>query len=224
MNALQFDARLRYPSGFELAARFEAGDGVTALFGPSGSGKTTVLALIAGLLRPTGGKIRLREHLLVDTEARLFLPPERRCVGIVFQDHLLFPHMTVRKNLVFGSGRAGGRAIDFARVVDMLEIGEFLDRLPASLSGGQKQRVSLGRALLRGPALLLMDEPLTALDQGLKERILTYLEQAVAEWHIPTLFVSHGRADVRRLADRVVVLDAGKVMAEGPVAEVMDGR
>jgi molybdate transport system ATP-binding protein len=132
--------------------------------------------------------------------------------------------MTVRKNLLFGRGRAGARAIDFARVVDMLEIGEFLDRLPASLSGGQKQRVSLGRALLRGPDLLLMDEPLAALDQGLKERILTYLERAVAEWHIPTLFVSHDRVDVRRLADRVVVLDAGKVVAEGSVAEALDIR
>jgi molybdate transport system ATP-binding protein len=224
MNVLHFDARLRYDSGFQLDARFEADDGVTALFGPSGSGKTTILGLIAGALRPEAGTLRLGDGLLVDTRAGLFLPPERRRVGVVFQDHLLFPHMTVRKNLLFGKGRPGTRAIDFNRVVEVLEVGDVLERLPASLSGGQKQRVALGRALLRGPELLLMDEPLTALDLELKGRILTYLERAVAEWRIPTLLVSHDRADVRRLAGRVVVIEAGRVVAEGTTAAVLDSR
>src|SRR5206468_3923876 len=127
-------------------------------------------------------------------------PPERRRIGVVFQDHLLFPHMTVEENLRFGLGRPSSRAIDMKRVVEILEIGELLPRQPHTLSGGQQQRVALGRAILRGPELLLMDEPLTALDEGLKDRVLGYLERAVAEWRIPTLFVSHDQADVRRLA------------------------
>jgi molybdate transport system ATP-binding protein len=224
MSVLHFEARLRYDGGFQLDARFEAHGGVTALFGPSGAGKTTVLGLIAGALRPDEGVIRLGDSRLVDTGSGLFLPPERRRVGVVFQDHLLFPHMTVRKNLLFGKGRPGARAIDFGRVVEVLEIGELLDRLPASLSGGQKQRVSLGRALLRGPELLLMDEPLAALDRDLKGRILTYLERVVAEWRVPTLFVSHDRDDVRRLADRVILIEGGRSVAEGATAEVLDGR
>jgi molybdate transport system ATP-binding protein len=223
MNAFTFDARLRYDSGFQLDARFTADGGVTALVGPSGAGKTTILSLIAGALRPDEGTLRLGDRTLVDTKAGVFLPPERRCVGMVFQDQLLFPHMTVRKNLLFGKGRPRARAIDFNRVVEMLEMVELLDRLPGSLSGGQKQRVALGRALLRGPELLLMDEPLAALDLELKGCILTYLERAVAEWCVPTLLVSHDRADVRRLASRVVLIAGGRVVAEGPAANVLDG-
>jgi molybdate transport system ATP-binding protein len=212
---LHFDARLRFDDGFELDAKFAAGRGVTALFGPSGSGKSTILALIAGVLRPLDGVIRLGDQILVDTRANVFLPPEQRRIGIVFQDHLLFPHMTVRKNLHFGKGRRTSHSIDFERVVKILEIGDLLERIPNTLSGGQRQRVALGRAILRGPELLLMDEPLAALHHGLKERILTYLERAIAEWHIPTVFVSHDRSDVKRLTDKVVTLDAGKVAVEG---------
>jgi molybdate transport system ATP-binding protein len=222
MSRLHFDCRHRYPSGFALEACFEAGDGVTALFGPSGSGKSTALGLIAGLLRPQQGTVRLGDTVLVDTRAGVCLPPERRRLGFVFQDHLLFPHLTVRQNLRYGLRRRPCRAIDFARVVQVLEIGALLDRRPEALSGGQRQRVALGRALLRGPELLLMDEPLTALDEGLKERILTYLERAVAEWRVPTLFVSHDQADVRRLADEVVVLEGGRVVEAGPTVPALD--
>jgi molybdate transport system ATP-binding protein len=222
MGRLECDCRLRYASKFTLEARFEAGDGVTALFGPSGSGKSTLLGLIAGVLRPDAGRIVLSGRTLVDTEAGVFLRPERRRVGVVFQDHLLFPHLTVRENLRFGHGRGKSRPMSFERVVEVLEVGPLLDRKPATLSGGQRQRVALGRALLRGPDLLLMDEPLTALDVGLKERILTYLERAVAEWHLPTLFVSHDQGDVRRLADQVVVIEAGRVIASGPTAGTLD--
>ncbi|OAI44922.1 hypothetical protein AYO44_13380 [Planctomycetaceae bacterium SCGC AG-212-F19] len=222
MSRLQFDCRLTYPSGFQLNAKFETGDGVTALFGPSGGGKSTVLALVGGILRPDDGTIRLGERVLVDTQAGVCLRPEQRSLGIVFQDHLLFPHMTVEQNLRFGRGRSSSRVIDFNRVIDILEIGELRKRSPHTLSGGQRQRVALGRALLRGPELLLMDEPLTALDQGLKDRVLTYLERAVAEWQIPTLFVSHDQTDVRRLADQVVVLEAGKVIDAGSTAATLD--
>jgi molybdate transport system ATP-binding protein len=180
MSRLHFDCRHQYAGGFQVEATFTAGDGVTALFGPSGAGKSTILALLAGTLAPQAGKIQLAERVLVDTRAGILLPPERRQIGVVFQDHLLFPHLTVRQNLTFGR-RLGGRSIDFRRVVEILEIGAFLDRKPQTLSGGQRQRVALGRALLRGPQLLLMDEPMTALEESLKDRVLTYLERGVAE-------------------------------------------
>jgi molybdate transport system ATP-binding protein len=222
MGRLNFDCRLHYPGGFTLEARFDTGASVTALFGPSGGGKSTILGLIAGVLRPEVGAIRLAGRCLVDTAARVFLPPERRRIGIVFQDHVLFPHLSVRDNLRFGQGRRQARPMSFERVVEVLEIGGLVGRRPATLSGGQRQRVALGRALLCGPELLLMDEPLTALDEDLKERILTYLERVTAEWHLPTLFVSHDQADVRRLADHVVVIEAGQVVAAGPTADTLD--
>jgi molybdate transport system ATP-binding protein len=222
MIELSFDCRLRRPSGFELAMRFEAGTGVTALVGPSGSGKTTALSLIAGLLRPDAGSIRLNGSVLTDRAAGVFVRPEDRRVGCVFQEQLLFPHLSVRQNLLFGHGRRSSRPMDFGRVVSVLEIGELLSRRPDTLSGGQRQRVALGRALLRGPELLLMDEPLAALHVELKDRILTYLERAIQEWRIPTLVVSHDPADVRRLDDQVVVVDSGKVLASGSPAQVMD--
>jgi molybdate transport system ATP-binding protein len=222
MSQLAFDCRHRHPSGFELEARFQSGIGVTALFGPSGSGKSTILGLIAGLLRPESGTIQLGQRVLVDTSAGIFLLPEQRQIGFVFQDHLLFPHLTVAQNLRFGQRRRPARAMEFDRVVHILEVGGLLDRYPHTLSGGQRQRAALGRALLRGPELLLMDEPLTALDEGLKDRVLTYLERAVAEWRIPTIFVSHDQSDVRRLADTVVVVEAGRVIDAGPTTTTLD--
>jgi len=206
---------MRYPSGFTVAAAFEAGEGVTALFGPSGCGKSTILGLIAGVQRPQAGHIRLGAQVLVDVPAGVFAPPEQRRIGMVFQDHLLFPHLTVRQNLRFGHGRESSRTVAFDRVVEVLEIGGLLDRRPAALSGGQRQRVALGRALLRGPELLLMDEPLSALDERLKGGILDYLERAQAEWPVPTLLVSHNQSDVDRLADAVVIMEHGRIIAAG---------
>jgi molybdate transport system ATP-binding protein len=223
MSLLHFDCRHRYASGFALDVAFEAGAGVTALFGPSGSGKSTVLALVAGTLRPLAGRVTLGGRVLVDTTARAWLPPEDRQVGLVFQDHLLFPHLTVRANLEYGLRRRPSRRVEFGRVVEILELGDLLGRYPATLSGGQRQRTALGRALLRGPELLLLDEPLTALDEELKDRILFYLERVFAAYHVPTVYVSHDRADVCRLADRVIVLREGKVVASGPPAETLNG-
>jgi molybdate transport system ATP-binding protein len=222
VGELHFNCRLHYESGFEVDAAFEAGEGVTALFGPSGSGKSTILSLVAGLLWPRSGRICLRDRILTDTATGRFVAPERRRLGVVFQDHQLFPHLTVRQNLRFGQGRHAGRPVDIGRVVEILEISDLLERRPDALSGGQRQRVALGRALLCGPELLLMDEPLAGLDEGLKDRVLSYLSRALAQWNIPTLLVSHDQADVRRLATCVVVIENGRVVASGPTAQTLD--
>jgi molybdate transport system ATP-binding protein len=217
MSFLSFRCQHRYPAGFHLEVGFRADHRFTALFGPSGSGKTSILNMIAGFLRPQQGTIRLGDRLLLDTARGVSLPPERRHVGVVFQDSLLFPHLTVEGNLRYGQRRRDkrGRALDFARVIEVLEIGPLLQRFPRNLSGGERQRVALGRALLSSPELLLMDEPLASLDAPLRDRVLSYLERAVAEWSIPTLFVSHAQAEVRRAAQWVVLLGKGRLVGAG---------
>ncbi|MHC4405512.1 MAG: molybdenum ABC transporter ATP-binding protein [Planctomycetota bacterium] len=223
MSLLSFQCRHRFDGGFQLDVAFESDHAVTTLFGPSGSGKTSVLSTIAGFLRPQHGKVQFAGRTVLDTLAGLCEPPEKRQVGMVFQDHLLFPHLTVKANLRYGRRRRrrGHRSVDLARVLEVLEIGGLLGRYPQNLSGGERQRVALGRALLSGPELLLMDEPLASLDAPLKARVLTYLERAVAEWRIPTLFVTHAQAEVRRLADWVVVIEGGRVVAGGTPDEAL---
>ncbi len=214
--SLSLCCRHGYPDGFVLDATLETNHRVTAVFGPSGSGKTTLLGLIAGFLRPQQARILLDDRLLVDTSSGLVLPPDKRQIGYVFQEHLLFPHLSVEGNLRYGQRhRRGGRPMALERVVEVLEIGPLLRRYPKSLSGGERQRVALGRALLSGPRLLLMDEPLASLDAPLKARILAYLDRIVAQWDIPTLFVTHSQAEVRRLAQWVIVLHAGRIVASG---------
>ncbi|MCI0456281.1 MAG: ATP-binding cassette domain-containing protein [Gemmataceae bacterium] len=223
MSPLEFAGSLRYPSGFQLEAAFAADAAVTALFGPSGSGKTSILSMIAGLRPPEQGRIRLGSRLLFDSSRGLNVKPEARRIGYVFQDHLLFPHLKVRRNLLYGWRRrpAAARPVDCARVVEILELGELLERQPHTLSGGQRQRVALGRALLCGPELLLLDEPLASVDVGLKSRVLDYLEQVLREWQIPTLYVTHDPDEVRRLAQKVVVLRDGRVCNEGLPATLL---
>ncbi len=222
MSLLSFQCRHRYPGGFELDVAFELDHPVTSLFGPSGSGKTSVLAAIAGFLQPASGSIRLGDQTVLDTAAGLHLPPEQRRVGVVFQEHLLFPHMTVEANLRYGQKhRRQRRSVSMDRVVEVLQVGALLGRYPGKLSGGERQRVAIGRALLSGPELLLMDEPLASLDRALKARILSYLERVVAEWGIPTLFVTHSQAEVRRLAHWVIVLKQGRVVADGRPDEAL---
>jgi molybdate transport system ATP-binding protein len=222
MSHLKFACRRRLNPQFELDVTFECTQGVTAIFGPSGSGKTTTLNLIAGVLRPDHGRIELGGEVLDDKSQGIHVPPDRRRIGVVFQDHLLFPHLTVRENLQYGARNSGKPAVDFNKVVEILEVGMLLDRYPRSLSGGQRQRIALGRAILRSPRLLLMDEPLAGLDLRLKERILAYLERLLAEFKLPTLFVSHDQTDVRRLAERVIVLDAGRVVDAGAAQATVD--
>jgi molybdate transport system ATP-binding protein len=220
MSLLDFRCRLRYPSGFQLDCAFTTDAPVTALCGPSGSGKTSVLSIVAGLRRPDAGQIRLGSRVLFDSASGIHVAPENRRIGCVFQDHLLFPHMNVRRNLLYGWRRRprGGRAMDFNRVVQVLEIGDVLERLPHTLSGGERQRIALGRALLCGPELLLLDEPLAALDQPLKQRILDYVEQILKEWQVPTLYVTHQMEEVKRLAQWVVIIEHGQVLFTGAVA------
>jgi len=223
MRVLSFQCRHRYPSGFEMDIAFELAHRFTSLFGPSGSGKTSVLWIIAGLLRPRQGKVRLNQRTLLDTAGGIVLPPEQRHVGVVFQDALLFPHFTVERNLRYGQRhrRRPRRTVDVARVVEVLELGPLLPRYPQNLSGGERQRVALGRALLSGPELLVMDEPLASLDDPLKGRILSYLERVVAEWDLTTLFVTHSQAEVRRVAEWVVVLEKGRVLCAGPPEQAL---
>lgn len=222
MSRLSFQCRYRYASGFELDLAFETEALATSLFGPSGSGKTSILMLIAGLLRPDFGRIELGDRVLFDSATRRSLPIEQRRVGLVFQDHLLFPHLSVEGNLRYGLRRRAqtGRTIEYDRVVDVLELGDLQRRFPRHLSGGQRQRVALARSLLAAPELLLLDEPLAALDESLKERILDYLERVMEQWQIPVLYVSHGVAEVRRLAQQVVAIDAGSIIFQGPTDKV----
>ncbi|HYP57571.1 MAG TPA: molybdenum ABC transporter ATP-binding protein [Beijerinckia sp.] len=208
--------------GFKLEAAFQNADGITALFGHSGSGKSLTLNLIAGLLRPDRGYIRLDGNPLVDRERGVFVPPHRRRIGLVFQDSHLFPHLSVKQNLLFGRFFAPRRerAIDFDAVIETLGIASLLARHPARLSGGERQRVAIGRALLSCPKLLLFDEPLAALDMQRKLEILPLIEHVRDHFQVPIVYVSHSIEEVVRLAAFVVVLDAGKVKAIGGPAEV----
>ncbi|MCW0182434.1 MAG: molybdenum ABC transporter ATP-binding protein [Zavarzinia sp.] len=209
--------------GFRLAASFTTKGRVTSLFGPSGSGKTTVIDVIAGLTRPLKGRVAIGDLVLLDTDKGICLPPWRRRIGYVFQEGRLFPHLSVRQNLLYGRFFApkGEDLADFAAVVEMLGIGHLLKRRPRLLSGGEKQRVAIGRALLANPRLLLMDEPLSALDEARRQEILPFLARIRDEAKVPIVHVSHDLSEVIALADHLVVLDGGRVAAEGPLAAVM---
>ncbi len=208
---------------FALDAGFTAEGRVTALFGRSGSGKSTLVDVIAGLVRPDRGRVVVDGVTLLDTDHGVRVPVHRRRIGYVFQDARLMPHLSVRQNLLFGRwfsrDRSGGPSLE--AVADLLGISALLDRRPAGLSGGERQRVAIGRALLARPRLLLMDEPLSALDEARKAEILPYVARLRDEARVPIIYVSHALAEVARLADTVVVLDQGKVAACGPAAEIL---
>jgi molybdate transport system ATP-binding protein len=209
---------------FKLDIHFRVGRGLTVLFGRSGAGKTSVVNAIAGLLRPRRGRIVIDGSMVLDTNCGLCVPTYRRRIGYVFQEGRLFPHLTVRQNLLFGRRFLPARerrVADFHGVVDLLGIAALLDRRPGRLSGGEKQRVAIGRALLAGPRLLLMDEPLASLDAERKDEILPYLERLRDEAEVPIVYVSHSVAEVTRLATTIVLISAGRVHAVGPVQEVM---
>ncbi|CND97903.1 molybdenum ABC transporter ATP-binding protein ModC [Yersinia nurmii] len=192
--------------------------GITAIFGLSGAGKTSLINVVGGLTKPQQGRVVLNGRVLVDAEKQIYLPPEKRKVGYVFQDARLFPHYRVRGNLQYGM--AASMRSQFDTIVNLLGISPLLSRFPMTLSGGEKQRVAIGRALLTAPELLLMDEPLASLDLPRKRELLPYLERLAQDVNIPILYVSHSMDEILRLADRVVVMDAGKVRAVGGLEEV----
>ncbi len=200
---------------FTLHAAFEAAGGCTVLFGPSGAGKTTIISMIAGLTRPDRGRIVLDGETLFDSDKRIDVPVSRRRIGTVFQEGRLFPHLSVKHNLDYGRWM-NGHAFDtqeFEHVVALLNIGHLLMRRPGKLSGGERQRVAIGRALLAKPRLLLLDEPLASLDAARKAEILPYLERLRDEAQVPMIYVSHDAGEVKRIASRVVMLEAGRVVA-----------
>ncbi len=205
----------------DLDFRLLAPSGVTALFGPSGSGKTSAILMIAGLMAPDSGHIRIGGRLLYDSATGIDIPAHRRRIGCVFQEDRLFPHLSVAGNLDYGIWFSGGKNPGRrAQLIDLLDLGPLLDRRPRSLSGGEKRRVAIGRALMVAPEILLLDEPLSALDAARKAEILPYLEILRDETRIPILYVSHAIEEVTRLADHVVYLAAGKSLAAGPVDRV----
>jgi molybdate transport system ATP-binding protein len=210
-GAFSLDVEIRAPAS-----------GITAVFGPSGAGKTTLLRCVAGLEPAAGGWLEIGGERWQDEATGLFLPPHRRAVGYVFQEPVLFAHLSVRRNLEYGLRRtpSGGRRVSFAEAVAWLGLEPLLARHPQSLSGGEKQRVAIGRALLVSPRLLLMDEPLAALDAGARGEIFPYLERLHAELSIPVLYVSHSPAEVMRLADHILLLAAGRLRAAGPLHEL----
>jgi molybdate transport system ATP-binding protein len=204
---------------FSLQASFESEGRVTGLFGASGAGKSSLINMIAGLLRPDRGTIVIDGDVVDDTAAGIHVPTWRRRIGYVFQDARLFPHLNVAQNLDYGRrmNRLAADPAQHNRVVELLDIGALLDRRPGKLSGGERQRVALGRALLSKPRLLLLDEPLGALDEARKLEILPYLVRLRDEANIPMVYVSHDVAELRQLATQIVMLRQGRVTSFGGV-------
>ncbi len=205
---------------FSLRVEAALDSGVTGILGRSGAGKTTLLHLIAGLARPGRGRIAIDGDALFDSAGGLDLPPHRRRVGMVFQDGRLFPHYTVRGNLLYARGDRG----EFGAVVDLLELGPLLERRPAHLSGGERQRVALGRALLSAPRLLLLDEPLASLDQVHRAQILPYLTRIRDHARIPILYVSHEIGEVLQLTENLLLLEAGRATGPAPYRDLTQQR
>lgn len=205
--------RLKGKKGsFPIDVQFAMSVGVAALFGPSGAGKSTILRGIAGLWTPEHGSVRLGNEIFFDRQLNINLKPELRGLGIVFQDPLLFPHMTVKDNLSYGMIKDA----NWNDIIALLDLNPLLNRMPKNLSGGEAQRVSIGRALLSHPRLLLLDEPLTGLDEARREQVLPYLERLHDETGVPILYVSHNKEEIVRLADQVFVIENGSV--DGTIA------
>ncbi|MFQ0993016.1 molybdenum ABC transporter ATP-binding protein [Gilliamella apicola] len=193
--------------------------GVTAILGVSGAGKSTLINLINGLIKPDQGKISLNDVTLVATKQNIFVPPEQRNIGTVFQDALLFPHLRVIKNLTYGAKNINRQKFD--EIINVLNINHLLKRYPAMLSGGEKQRVAIGRALLTNPKLLLMDEPLSALDMPRKKELLSYIDTLVNEFKVPIIYVTHNINEVKRIANYVVILEQGKLLTHGDTHNIL---
>jgi molybdate transport system ATP-binding protein len=224
LTMLEVDVKKRL-GRFDLAVDFVSTGGVTALFGASGAGKTTLVSILAGLIRPDSGHVVLDGEALYSSAANIHVPPDRRRIGYVFQEGRLFPHFSVRGNLDYGRrmSRRKQNAGEFDSVVAMLDLEALLDRRPGSLSGGERQRVAIGRALLMQPRLLLLDEPLASLDAARKREIFPYLERLRDAAKVPMVYVSHQPNEIRRIANSVVLLEAGRIAALGGLELVNGG-
>jgi molybdate transport system ATP-binding protein len=207
-----------------IETRFDAP--ITGVFGPSGAGKSTLLQIVTGLMRPDKGRIVLDDEVLFDSNLGVHVPAHRRRIGLMFQDDRLFPHYSVRRNLEYGYRRIPSRTRRFHPndVIELLEIGPLLERRTCQLSGGEKQRIALGRAILGSPRMLLLDEPLSALDARLKEQILPFLQRACMELAIPAVIISHQLEDILSLTDHLLLLDAGRKLKQGPYRELLTDR
>ncbi|GAB6143001.1 molybdenum ABC transporter ATP-binding protein [Desulfocicer niacini] len=208
----------RRQGDFQVNAQFTGEtSGVTALFGASGAGKTSIVNMVAGLTTPDAGHIVINDHRLFDSSKKINLAPEKRRIGYIFQDGRLFPHLSVKSNLIYGMKRVAvaQRYVKFDAVVELLGIAHLLERRPAKLSGGEKQRVAIGRGLLTSPAMLLMDEPLASLDYDRKQEVLPFIRRMCREFSLPILYVSHSRDEILTLASRVILLTAGHAVEAG---------
>lgn len=222
--SLEIDIQLKR-SDFALNFKADLNAGITGLSGPSGSGKTTLLQCIAGLINPDSGTIRLNHTILYDGLLNTSLPTRKRQIGFVFQDPLLFPHLTVKKNLTYGQkGRRPERKQHLWHIAELLEIGHLMKRKPYQLSGGEKQRVALGRAILNFPRLLLLDEPFTGLDADLKRQILPCLRRLYETTQIPMVLVSHNADELAELTDEQFFIEKGQLLARGKLAAPRPSR
>ena len=221
-EAINFSAQQKFDN-FKFNVEFKAKPGLTVIFGRSGCGKTTLINMLAGLQKPNGGRIEIFGRCVFDKNKNINIPPEHRDIGYVFQESRLFPHMSVTENLQYGWRFLAPekRLLKLDAIVEMLQLSPLLDRRPQMLSGGEKQRVAIGRAILKNPAMLLMDEPLASLDAQLKSEILQYIERLRDELSLSIVYVSHSIEEVVRLADTVLILDQGEKKAQGPVETVM---
>ncbi len=208
---------------FKLDVNCELGSGITGVYGPSGAGKTTLLHLISGLIKPTSGRLVVNGNIFVDTDKGVFVPVHKRNIGVVFQEGRLFSHMSVAQNLKYGLKFKSKKSseVSFDTVVEMLEIGHLLDREPSMLSGGERQRVAIGRTLLTSPQLLLLDEPFSAVDVGLRQQIIPYIRHIHKTLHIPTLIISHDLPDIQQLTDQLLLIKSGSVAGNGSIHDLI---
>ncbi len=189
---------------------------ITVVFGRSGSGKTTLANMLAGLVRPDKGRIKFEDLVYTDTDAGIYLPPDKRGIGYVFQEHRLFPHLKVKENLTFGKFPGGRKSrTEFSKIVDLLHIGHLTDRYPDTLSGGEAQRVAIGRALFACTSFLIMDEPLSSLDSKLKEELMRYIALIPENFAFPMIYITHSKEEVKRLADMALLVNNGKLVSYG---------
>lgn len=209
-------------SGITINAKFEVEGGCSVLSGPSGAGKTSIINMLSGLMTPASGRIVINSRILYDSGKGINLPPDKRRAGYVFQESRLFPHMTVRKNLLYGRKNTGDKRILLDDVADLLGISKLMDRYPKNLSGGEKQRVALGRALLSSPEFLLMDEPMASLDSSRRDELINYISRTTSTYNIPVVYVTHNVDEIIRLSDQVGIMESGTLTRFGPAIDILN--